>query len=456
MENANKNKVMITAFSLSVSVLLVIVKVVIAYLSNSIGVFSEALNNGLDLVTVLIAFMAIRIAIRPPDSDHTYGHGKYENLSAAIELIIITGLCLYIIYRSITRIIYRDFQLHLNNYVFIVLIVSVVLNIIRVYILGRAARRYRSSIFEAEYLNYMSDIAGSIIVILGLVFARRGYILADPIASVTVAVAVLFFAVRLSLKVFRNLLDYIPEEVTSAIKDRLSSVDGVKKVNALRVHEVGNIKFININAGIDENIYLSRAEKIKADIREKIIEKFPGSKIIVELKAQFSDDNMVSKVKEIILENLDIEDIHNVSCYRIGDQVDISVHVILKGHKRLLEVEILTRKVEKQLKDKIPSLRGIYIHIEEDVEMKSYTDITSVSEELIEKIKKLVSGYIDPDLCHNFTILKCSDRYNVAFHCNLSPRMKVEKAHDISTAMESIIRENIENIGDLAIHVEPS
>ena len=74
---------MIAAFSLAVSIVLVTVKVLVAYFSNSIGVFSEALNNGLDLVTVLIAFLAVRISLRPPDKDHTYGHGKYENLSAA-------------------------------------------------------------------------------------------------------------------------------------------------------------------------------------------------------------------------------------------------------------------------------------------------------------------------------------------------------------------------------------
>ncbi|HAJ95245.1 MAG TPA: hypothetical protein DCP02_03330, partial [Actinobacteria bacterium] len=119
-----RNKIIIASFSLFVSVILVIVKVAMAYISNSMGVFSEALNNGLDLVTVIIAFLAIRISIRPPDKDHTYGHGKYENLSAAVELIVISLLSLFIMYKSIIRIIYRDFNLNLNNYIFIILIFS--------------------------------------------------------------------------------------------------------------------------------------------------------------------------------------------------------------------------------------------------------------------------------------------------------------------------------------------
>lgn len=224
-----KNKIIIASFSLAVSVILVIAKVITAYITNSIGVFSEALNNGLDLVTVFIAFLAIRISIRPPDKDHTYGHGKYENLSAAAELLIISLLSFFIIYRSIIRIIYRDFNLNLRSYIFIILIFSVILNIIRVLFVGKAARRYNSFLFEAEFLNYSSDIAISTIVIIGLLLARAGYVLADPIASIITAIIVLIFTLRLSIKIFRNLLDYIPAEVTDRINKMLGSVKEIKK-----------------------------------------------------------------------------------------------------------------------------------------------------------------------------------------------------------------------------------
>ena len=88
LEDSNKRKV--AFFSLLVSIFLVVIKVTIAYFTNSIGVFSEALNNGLDIVTVLITYLAIKISIRPADKDHTYGHGKYENLSAFLEISIIS------------------------------------------------------------------------------------------------------------------------------------------------------------------------------------------------------------------------------------------------------------------------------------------------------------------------------------------------------------------------------
>ena len=450
-----KNKIIIASFSLAVSVILVIAKVITAYITNSIGVFSEALNNGLDLVTVFIAFLAIRISIRPPDKDHTYGHGKYENLSAAAELLIISLLSFFIIYRSIIRIIYRDFNLNLRSYIFIILIFSVILNIIRVLFVGKAARRYNSFLFEAEFLNYSSDIAISTIVIIGLLLARAGYVLADPIASIITAIIVLIFTLRLSIKIFRNLLDYIPAEVTDRINKMLGSVKEIKKIKEISIHEVGNIKFINLDVSLDENLYLSQVEKIKRNIKEKIGMEIPDSSIILETKTDFSSNDIISKIKEIVLDHEEVEDIHNTTIYEIKGHIDLFTHIILKKDLCLDETEILTKKIEDEAKMKIPDLRGIYIHIEESRGKESFRDITSNSLQLIEKIKAEISKYVDPDTCHNFTILEKKNIYNIAFHCRLNKKLKVEQAHMIITSAEDLIKKKINNIGDISIHVEP-
>ena len=350
---------------------------------------------------------------------------------------------------------YREFQLNINNYVFAVLVFSVLLNIIRVLIIGRAAKRYKSSVFEAEFLNYLSDIASSVIVITGLLLARKGFVLADPIASITVALIVLVFTFRLSVKIFRNLLDYIPAEITDKVKQSLETIKEVNRINEVRVHEVGNVKFINLNVSIDENIYLSRAEKIKRNIRNSISESIPDSKIILELKPDFAADNIISKVKGIILEDPSIEDIHNVSVYEVGDQIDISLHIMIRKQLSLTETEELTKGIERELKYKIPELRSIYIHIEENRGKESFTDITSRSKKLIERIKAEISDYIDPDTCHNFTILKSGKRFNIAFHCRLNQKLKVDQAHEIITSAEGLLRKKIKHVGDLSIHVEP-
>jgi len=453
VEILNKRKV--TFFSLLVSIFLVIIKIAIAYFTNSISVFSEALNNGLDLVTVLIAFLAIRISTKPPDKDHTYGHGKYENLSAFIEIIIISFLSLFIIYKSIQRIIFRNFILNLNWYIFLILIISILINIIRVFFIGKAARKYNSFALKAEFLNYSSDILSSIIVILGLFLANIGIQVADPVASIIVSLIVLTFGLRLLIRIIRNLLDYIPVEVTEKVSKILKEIPEIKSIKKLKIHEVGNIKFINLEVCLKNILYLSRVEKIKKTIKNKILQNIPDSEIIIETKYLSSKDSIETYIKEIVLNQLYVKDIHNIFIYNVNDYIDVSIHIELNKFLRLDETEKLTKITERKIREKIKNVRSIYIHIEDVRDGENWNDITKKSERFISDIKKEVSLYTNPETCHNFTILEKDGTYNLAFHCRLEKNLDVKQAHTVITEMENGIKRKFKNINEVLIHMEP-
>ena len=445
----------IAMFSILVSIFLVIVKVAVAYFTNSIGVFSEALNNGLDLVTVLVTYMAIRVSTRPADKDHTYGHGKYENLSAFLEIIIVSALSFFIIYKSIQRIIYKNFVLNLNWYVFLILIISIFLNIIRVFYIGRAARKYNSFAFKADFLNYSSDILSSIIVIVGLFIANAGIYVADPIASIIISIIILTFSLRLSIRIVGNLLDYIPKEVTDKVIEILKEIPEIKSVDKLKIHEVGNIKFINLEICLKNNLYLSQVENIKEKIKNKISSGVPYTEIILETKSLPTEDNIEAYIKEIMLNQPYVKDIHNIYIYNVDNYIDISIHIELNKYLKLEETEKLTKVTEDKIKKKIPNIRSVYIHIEDARSGEDWNDITKESEKLISNIKIEISSHVNPETCHKFTILEKEGLYNLAFHCRLKKSLDVKKAHSIVTKIEDDIKKKFENISEISIHVEP-
>jgi len=445
----------IAMFSILVSIFLVIIKVTVAYLTNSIGVFSEALNNGLDLVTVIVTYMVIRISTRPADKDHTYGHGKYENLSAFLEIVIISALSFFIIYESIQRIIYKNIVLNLPWYVFLILIISIFLNIIRVFYVGRAAKKYNSFAFKANFLNYSTDILSSTIVIIGLFMANAGIYIADPIASIIVSIIILTFSLRLSIRIVGNLLDYIPKEVTNKIMGILKKIPEIKSVDKLKIHEVGNIKFINLEICLKSNLYSSQVENIKDKIKNKISSGVPGSEIILETKSPATEDNIEARVKEIILNQPHVKGIHNIYIYNVDNYIDISIHLELNRYLKLEKTEELTKVTENKIKEKIENIRSVYIHIEDARSEENWKDITKESEKLISNIKKKISSYVNPETCHNFTILRKEGSYNLAFHCRLKKSLDVKKAHLIVTKIEDDIKKKFENISEISIHVEP-
>ncbi|MBM3705713.1 MAG: cation-efflux pump [Actinobacteria bacterium] len=455
MTDKVKYKRRVALFSLVISLVLVAIKIAVAYFSNSIGVFSEALNNSLDVVTVLITFLAVRMATRPPDKDHTYGHGKYENLSAMFEVLIIAFLSFFIIFKSIQRIVLRNFELELNNYIFIVLGISIIINVVRVYFVGNAAKKYDSFAFKAEFINYLSDIISSVIVITGLLFARSGFYLADPVASIIVSFIILGLSVRLAIKIVRNFLDYIPREITEKVSGLLEKMPEVESVNKVQIHEVGDIKFINLDISVNDNVYLTQLEAIKESIKETIAQNISGCQTMIEIKPHLSEDNIDCMVKEIAMGQPNVKDVHNMFIYRVDGQLDISIHLEMNRSLNLEESEKLTKKTELLIKEKIRDARNVYIHIEEEKSGADWDDITHKSEDLINRIKKDIEVYVSPETCHEFTILERRGVFNIAFHCRLSKSTGIKEAHTVISKIEDRIKHISENIGEVVIHMEP-
>ena len=164
---------------------------------------------------------------------------------------------------------------------------------------------------------------------------------------------------------------------------------------------------------------------------------------------------MDCKVKEILLNQADVKDVHNIFIYNVGDKIDISIHMELNKSLSLTESEKLTALTEDLILEKITYARNIYIHIEDAKGNESWNDITGRSEDLINRIKIEISAHVLPESCHNFTILERNGNYNIAFHCKLDKKMEVESAHLVITKIENRIKRISGSIGEVLVHVEP-
>ncbi|HJX01893.1 MAG TPA: cation transporter dimerization domain-containing protein, partial [Candidatus Humimicrobiaceae bacterium] len=199
----------------------------------------------------------------------------------------------------------------------------------------------------------------------------------------------------------------------------------------------------------------SQVEKIKEKIKNKIRSNIPYSEIIIEIRSLPSKDNIEQYVKEIILNQQYVKDIHNIFIYNVDNLIDISIHIELSKYLKLEETEKLTKITEEKIKEKIENIRSVYIHIEDSRSSESWTDITEKSEKFISGIKDEVSLYVSPETCHNFTLLEKEGSYNLAFHCRLKKDLDVKKAHSIITKIEDEIKKKFKNISEIVIHVEP-
>lgn len=188
---------------------LVAIKLVVGLLSHSLGILAEAIHSATDLAAALLTFFAVRVALRPPDRDHPYGHGKAEHLSALGESAILIAASVSIVVESIYRLAGHGHRVDARWYTFAVLGVVMAIDAARSIASRRAAHRYESPALSANALHFTLDLLGSGAVLAGLVLVRGGHPAADPIAALLVAGLALFSAGRLMRRSVHALMDRV-------------------------------------------------------------------------------------------------------------------------------------------------------------------------------------------------------------------------------------------------------
>src|SRR5213082_2225410 len=214
--------------SVGSALLLVSLKTFLVVRTGSLGVLSEALHSGLDLVAAIITFLSVRVSDEPADEKHPYGHGKFENFSAFVETGLLVLTALYVIYEAFERLFFRSVHIQPSVTAILVLLVALSIDITRARKLSRVAAKYSSEALEADALHFSTDVWSTMVVIagVGLVWVGETWYLpwlvyADALAGLTVAAVILWVGSRLGRRTLDALLDAAPEglqeQITGAI-----------------------------------------------------------------------------------------------------------------------------------------------------------------------------------------------------------------------------------------------
>src|SRR5579859_200846 len=158
-----REKRMAALLSVGSAALLVSLKTFLVYLTSSLGVLSEALHSGLDLVAAIITFLSIRVSDLPADERHPYGHGKFENFSAFVETGLLVLTALYIIYEAFERLFFRSVHIAPSITAIVVLLVALSIDMTRARALSIVVKKYHSEALEADALHFSTDVWSTLV-----------------------------------------------------------------------------------------------------------------------------------------------------------------------------------------------------------------------------------------------------------------------------------------------------
>jgi cation diffusion facilitator family transporter len=264
----------VAGISVFAAIFLTGIKLVVGLLTGSLGLLSEALHSGLDLVAAVITFFSVRISDNPPDEKHHFGHGKVENFSAFLETILLLITCIWIIYEAMHRLITGDTNIEVNVWSYVVVIISIVVDYSRSSALSRVAKKYNSQALEADALHFSTDIWSSSVVLLGLICANFGFFFADSVAALMVALIVIVISYKLGKRSIEVLLDRAPKDRILKIEEVLNSLSEIHSYDNLKVRAAGADTFVKVNITLNAKLSLNKThdicDKVESEIRKVI------------------------------------------------------------------------------------------------------------------------------------------------------------------------------------------
>src|SRR5271168_193045 len=174
LERASREKTVAALASVGSAVLLVSLKIFIAVRTGSLGILSETLHSILDLVAAVITYLSVRVADKPADADHLYGHGKVESFSAFVETALLLFTAVYIIWEAFQRLLFHGTHIRPSLQAILVLALCMGIDFVRARGLNRVAKKYPSEALEADALHFSTDVWSTFVVILGITGAWLG------------------------------------------------------------------------------------------------------------------------------------------------------------------------------------------------------------------------------------------------------------------------------------------
>src|SRR5512132_2722308 len=263
---------------------LVALKLSVGLETHSLGLVSEAVHSGTDLVAALLTFFAGGVAIRPADPGHQYGHGKAEHLAALGEGAILVLASAAIIWRAIDRLVNGGTTVHATWYALLVVGIVICIDISRTTASWRAARAYSSPALASNAVHFGSDLGGSLAVLFGLLLVRAGYQGADSVAALFVAALVLIAAGRLMRRNVDVLMDRAPADAEEAARQAIVGLEPPVQLRRLRMRQAAGRVFADVVIAVPYDAAVPQGHAAADAVERAVQSALPEADVVVHVE----------------------------------------------------------------------------------------------------------------------------------------------------------------------------
>jgi cation diffusion facilitator family transporter len=451
--------------SVGSALLLVSLKSFLVIRTGSLGVLSEALHSGLDLIAAIITFLSLRVSDQPADQRHPYGHGKFENFSAFVETGLLVLTALYVIYEAFDRLFFHVVHIQPSVTAILVLLVALAIDITRAKKLSHVAAKYSSEALEADALHFSTDVWSTIVVIsgIGLVWAGQKWsvpwlIYADALAGLVVAAVILWVGSRLGKRTLDALLDAAPEGLLEQITGAIGQMDGVLHVERVRLRRAGNRYFVDATVSVPRTASLEQVHSWSDAIEQRVGEIVP-SDVVVHAEPRAPKGEPFFDSIRAVAQRRGLA-IHDLSAQQNDGRLFVELHLEVDPHLSLLDAHRQATELEEEIRGLRPEPTEVNIHIEPlgtaiSSPDAGATNLRDLAKNIEEFLNQLPSEYDELLNGHNVLVRQVQHHILASCHCMMRGNLPITDVHDVTAALEDRVKEKFPQIYRVTIHPEP-
>ena len=429
-----------------------VVELVFGLLSNSLALITDSIHALLDSIVTVVLLLAAKMAMKPPDKEHTYGHGKIESLGGLFGGIAILFIAGFFIYESLSRLQSPEPVMVLGTLGIIGGIYTIGIDIFRIILLRKSIKKVGGATLKADFYHAFMDLGSTLLAIVGIALASIGFFQGDFIAALVLGGLLVALSIKLIYRTAMDLTDIISPDLVSKAKTIVKNTSGVMDVKSVLMRKSGDVIFTEATVLLRADVSFERAHEISTAVEDNIKKEIAQAAVTVHFEPNWKDVPKESKIKDIVVGISGVKDVHNINLYTSESKIFVNLHVMVEGNIDLFAAHKIADLVEQRIQEELPEIDHVTIHLEPYVTIPEVFHTDSQNTE--EKIRGLVKEYDEIKDVTRIITLNFENILKIEIDCSFDGTLSIEKVHDVTSEIERKIKSQFKN-ALITIHPEP-
>ena len=443
-----------TLVSIGVATLLVALKLGTGLATNSLGLISAGIESSGDVLAAVLTFFAVRLAGRPADRGHPYGHRRAENLGALGEAGILVAGAVIVSAEAISHLIENGAPPSIHWFQFAVIGVALVLDASRTTVSLLAARRYESPALGSNAWHFAADGLGSAAVLAGLLATKAGFDQGDSVAALVVAAIILMAAARLVTVNANVLMDRTPDDARAAAERAIAALGGEVELSRLRLRESAGRFFADVVVSVPAGRPVAEGHDAADRVEQAVERALPGSDVVVHVEPRRTGLDLRDRVLAIALSEPLVKEAHDITIFDSGERASVSLHLKFPDDLDLAAAHEIAERVEGAIRER-PEVEDVQTHLEPlERPLRALASSPGAADSALDIAGELVRERTGRGA--ERARLLSTDAGPVLF-LTLAGREgeSLADAHRLASELEDELRARVGELADVVIHTEP-